>query len=677
MIAIPRYTDEMLEMAEASMGHLLEAASLEGFSRAPAEIARFASRMEAICCGMPQEGEHEEKSQALMLAAFLCALALEGGDSCIELNGKGIEKVLPAEEDSLEALRLAFPNLFGSLNIEAERDEGCHRLADILLSALNACSICSQQGDDKPFVLDGIRMYMHRYWSYEQKLSLFLKRLSSSQPAFFQGPSKEDAVCYGLQMADTIFGHSQSDEPDWQKSAAVMGLFRSLLVVTGGPGTGKTWTVTALMAVLQAAALKMGNPLRIALCAPTGKAAARLNESVAKALSSMNIPEDLKNHIPSEASTIHRLLGAGVMPGRFRYHASCRLPFDVLVVDEASMVDLPLMVHLTEAMDEGSSLVLIGDMDQLPSVDAGRVLADICSGLDVVSASSSYCTAAELISSQGEASCRKIMEVMEYGPEDIGQKLRGCLVRLTKTHRFEGEGGISKLASAINNGDLRTVWQILEDDGYDDARFVDASCISIEDLVRQEASGFLEDLYRQATVTEALFHLDDFKILCGTKRGAAGVENLNRIMNVLAVEKSSQSWTGFFKGMPVAVNRNDYYADLYNGDTGICWPDHRGRMMVWFQERDGDGPRSFSPGRLPHIDTAWALTIHRSQGSEFSKVLVTLPPASSPLSGRELLYTAVTRAKKQVILFGNKQDLDSCITNKKPRLSGLGRLLWG
>ena len=658
----PKYEQAMPAWLESSILPLQKAALSEGLSKAPIEIARFAGRMEALC-QQSQNIDDPLKKGAVTLAAFFCALALERGDTCIKLSAEDIKRILP--EAGTEIIQKAFPDF-----------QNFPELAKLLLSTIKKSSIIGIPGTNKPFVLDKDNLYMHRYWSYEQNLAKMLKELSEKRAAFLEGHDLSKAVKAGLYIADTIFGYSETKEPDWQKTAAVMSLFNRLVVVTGGPGTGKTWTVTGLMAVLLSAAEKIGIPFQISLCAPTGKAAARINESVSRAISSMKIPENIKSLIPLEATTIHRLLGASIMPGRFHYHADNPLSSDVIIVDEASMVDLPLMVHLLNAMKDGCSLVLIGDKNQLPSVETGSVLADICAGLNREKESQEFAKAAEIISFKNENRAEKLAQIMCTRSSNTNQSLRDCVVKLTKTHRFGKKSGISELAQAINNGAYSKAQLVLNSHEFPDVQFIDAAKISLEELVREKSKAFLSKLYSQTNPSKALAILDTFKILCGIRQGIVGIENLNRIMSLLALEKLSHVSGLLFKGMPIVINKNDYQADLYNGDTGICWPDEDNHIKVWFPDRNKEEPRKFSLGRLPNMETAWALTIHRSQGSEFDTVFIVLPPASSHLSGRELLYTAVTRAKKQVIIYGTTQDLKSSISNRTHRNSGLRKILW-
>ena len=417
------------------------------------------------------------------------------------------------------------------------------------------------------------------------------------------------------------------------------------------------------MAVMVEAA---GIPLEIALCAPTGKAASRLSESVMDAMTRLEMPAALRESIPSEALTIHRLLGAGRRAGTFRYHSENRLDFNVVVVDEASMVDLPTMVHLVEALGEDSILVLVGDKNQLASVEAGAVLSDVCSGFD------RYCYSSRFISLARETG-QDIGNV--NGADKPYHELKDCIVVLEHNFRFRKGSGIDELSTEVNKGRIEKVFDILTSADFRGVRFQDSSEKDVASFLSESALTDLNLIRSSVDALEALCRSNGIKILCGTRRGIHGVQAINSFLSSAMFKGDTHDFHGLLKGLPVIINKNDYFLSLFNGDTGICWPDEKGCLKVFFKGQGGE-IRAFLPSRLPTFEPAWAITVHRSQGSEYDRVLLILPRGDSPLLGRELLYTAITRAKKELIIYGTIDALEKCVKRPTMRFSGLYELLW-
>jgi exodeoxyribonuclease V alpha subunit len=468
-------------------------------------------------------------------------------------------------------------------------------------------------------------LYLDRYWLEERRVAADVLALTAAGRT-------------GAQVdVDRLFPGSYAE----QRGAARVALSRSLTVLTGGPGTGKTTTVARLLALLAEQAeldgRLPGQKLRIALAAPTGKAAARLLEAVQLEVGKLE-PAD-RDRLPElAATTLHRLLGSKPdTKSRFRHNRDNRLPHDVIVVDETSMVSLTMMARLLEAVRPESRLLLVGDPDQLASVDAGAVLADLVDGLDP-------------------------------GP---GAVQNSPVARLVTSHRF-GES-IGTLAQAIRDGDADAALEVLAGGGE-----------HIEWVSSGDASGILRKVVvphalrlREAAILgngqEALRTLDQHRLLCAHRRGLHGVTHWNRqIERWLAEQTDAPQWAAWYPGRPVLVTANDYGLNLYNGDTGVAVMRDGGLRAVMASSA---GPLEVATSRLADIETMHAMTIHKSQGSQAVEVTVLLPTEDSRLLTRELLYTAVTRARQKVRLIGTAEQLRAAVERRAMRATGLaGRL---
>jgi exodeoxyribonuclease V alpha subunit len=459
--------------------------------------------------------------------------------------------------------------------------------------------------DDKmfrPLVLDASgHLYLHRYCEYERRLA--------------------EAIRMRVEA----------------------GRFR---VIVGGPGTGKTTRI--LQDLVDFA--RREPPLVVALAAPTGKAAHRMEESIRSGLDRLVLDAALRERIPCTASTLHRLLGSRGDSAFFRHDATNPLTADVIIVDEASMVDLPLMSKLLTALKPAAEVVLVGDPDQLASVEAGSVLADIA--------------AAAL-----------------EGP-DAGYGLAGALTTLQVQHRYGPESGIGKLCAAIRAGDGDAALAILRGGTHRDVRLLpvpDRDALAAR-LQEAPAVAQLRTALEQQDPQAILRELGRSRILCPTRRGLAGVESINGIMERLFDANGIIRAEGaLYDRKPVVLTRNDYGLQLFNGDTGIVIDMQGaeaadGAMQAFFQGPAGE-LRRVPAVRLPPRETAFAMTVHRSQGSEFDRVLLILPPGSSPVLSRELLYTAVSRARLDVEIWGDAEALRAACSRQVQRTSGLAERL--
>jgi exodeoxyribonuclease V alpha subunit len=495
-------------------------------------------------------------------------------------------------------------------------------------SALQSCDTVGAPGEFTPLVLDSSgRLYLQRCWKYEQQISSgILKRSRSLTP----DEARLDAAL------DRYFP-AQADGVDMQRAAARMALTHRFSVISGGPGTGKTATVARILAVLldvEGAAGENGGGPNIMLAAPTGKAAMRLHQSIRLAAGNLALPAVLKDRLPVEVSTIHRLLGVQSRRGGFRHNIDNRLPCDILVVDEASMVDLQLMAGLLEALRDDARLILLGDRNQLASVEAGAVLADICD-------------------SAGEATV--------------------AVTQLTRSYRFGSDSGIAALSRLINDGAAGAAAELLEA-----GQFPDISWRELPDGRAFEgvfAAAVRQGYARYVAATspdEALAELGTFRVLSPLRSGMFGMENLNAICeNTLGAKRKNEDQGG--RPLPVMISGNNYELGLFNGDTGVVM-ESDGATAAWFESAD-DGLRRLSLSRMPPFETAFALTVHKSQGSEFDKVLLILPDRLSEVLCRELLYTAVTRARRHIEIWGTAEVFRQIVERRTIRSSGLRELL--
>lgn len=500
-----------------------------------------------------------------------------------------------------------------------------------------------------PLVLDNHRLYLHRMWHQERQVADFF---SSELLAKLPETSEVRAIL------DQLFGEEGNN---WQKIAAAVALTRQHSVISGGPGTGKTTTVARLLAALL---LLEPQRLRICLAAPTGKAAARLTESLGKALQALPVSDALKSRFPQEATTLHRLLGARPGTRSLRYHAGNPLHLDVLVVDEASMVDLSMMASLISALPPAARVIFLGDRDQLASVEAGAVLGDICRCAEYGYSPQRASELAELTGASLSGT------VVEQAPA-----VRDSLCLLRQSYRFSAGSGIGQLAAAVNQGDLSRLDTIRQGDYQDIALRSLGSADDWLEMLGEISDGYagMLEMIRQQSAPEAVLQaFGRYQLLCALREGPFGVSGLNqRIEQRLRQQKRLAPANGqWYSGRPVMITRNDSALGLFNGDTGITMADSHGQLKVHFMLPEGD-VKAVQPSRLPPHDTAWAMTVHKSQGSEFDHTALILPPQFSPVLSRELVYTAITRARKQLTIYSDEQLFNRAVQSRTVRRSGL------
>ncbi|QZA79957.1 exodeoxyribonuclease V subunit alpha [Deefgea piscis] len=587
------------------------------------------------------------------------------------INPSAVEKI-DFSSVLLDLLRRKNPNapadllgLAAQLAKASERGDVCVDIPPQTdLAAWLASGLVGEAGDFMPLIASHQRLYLARYHAYESRVALQLRALALDAPP----APDEGQLAAHLQ---TFFADSQ-ENPDWQKIAVTAALHQRLSIVSGGPGTGKTTTLIKLLTLLQ---ISSDRVLNIALAAPTGKAAMRMQAAISQGKQDLAakglLSAELAAQIPDQATTLHRLLGSQFNSVQFRHHAARPLVLDVLVLDEASMIDLALMSKLVDALPPQARLILLGDKDQLASVEAGAVMGDLC-------AESGFSPdfAAKLSRLTGQ--------VVE--PSFSASALGEHVLTLHKSYRFSG--AIGALAKAINGGDLRAISTLLQSaasQAKSDAPLIwyaSNPAASGQDLSVPLLAGyapFFAAVAANAAPSEVFKAFDAFRVLSPVRQGAASVSRVNHLIEAQLVKQglrmNDQVW---YAGRPVLVPQNLYDLALYNGDIGLTLMDDAGKLWVHFPDSDG-GTRKVAPARLPSVETAFAMTVHKSQGSEFAHVLLLLPSpsdGSASVLSRELVYTAITRARKQVSLWGEESIITSASRKGITRQSGLAlRLL--
>ncbi|HET7314511.1 exodeoxyribonuclease V subunit alpha [Salinisphaera sp.] len=523
-----------------------------------------------------------------------------------------------------------------------------------LPAALDASPLISGPDEIRPLILDHGRLYLQRYHAYETQLAERLRELMAAEP----NPVNVDT----LKPGNSLFALDANDPnaTNWQAVAAFVALRHRFTVISGGPGTGKTYTIVRLLRVLIETALSEARtPPLIALAAPTGKAAARMVESVRKGLDDMAadpaFDHAIQEYIPQNARTLHRLLGLSGATTKPRFNADNPLPYDVVIVDEASMVDLPMMAKLADAIRNEARLILLGDRYQLASVESGSILAEICANAGV-----NRFTAEQQVDTGG-----LLVESMEPATHALADHV----VTLQTSRRFNADSTIGRLAAAVNAGDVDAAHALLTA-GHADLVYHDTSdAATISQLMDRLADDYAS-LIEATDPTFALAQLGKQCVLTAVRQGPAGSETINAgITERLARRFDFNPADAWYHGRPVMVSRNDYRTGLYNGDVGVALHGKHGQIRVWFM---GDnGLRAFLPSALPAHDSVYAMTIHKSQGSEFDTVTLVLPDYDVPVLTRELFYTGLTRARNQLTVYAEHGALQRTLNWQISRVSGL------
>ena len=517
-------------------------------------------------------------------------------------------------------------------------------------------SVAHTQQAPRPMLVDDAgRLYWYRLWDRECQVAQRLSEMASATPLFDADAAKTHL--------ETLFPIAND-----QRLAGAVALRSQIAVVTGGPGTGKTWTVArVLVALMRGRPMESDALARFALAAPTGKAATRLGLSLAASLEVLTLSPEERAAIPTTVYTLHRLLASsnGAFGGGRDDGGSQRyLDADVVVVDEASMMDLEMMHALLFAMHPKATLILVGDPHQLASVEAGQVLADLCAEPGPRSAQAD----AELGALSGWS--------VESSPDDDRSRLADNIAPLTQNYRFSEDSGIGAIASAIEAGNVNKAMSVLSS-ARDDLEWFsqsqDADALGLS--IFEGYNDYVSAIQRDGSPAQLLSAFSGYCVLCAHRHGVSGVNDINRYLDAEMRRRLSvgpaQTW---YVGRAIMIGRNDYEQGLFNGDVGIYWSASAAPGRVYFTDAEGQ-VRGVAPERLPAHELAFAMTVHKAQGSEFDSISFLLPDAASLVLSRELVYTALTRAKKVARVFGMESVLRDALKRPFQRYSGLGERL--
>jgi len=644
---------------------------------------------------------------SILLLTALASHQVGRGHVCLDLDAllrhAAVTLALPPERQRLSAEHQAvLPERLLAQSL------GTHDLQQFLLASLPALAAQLVRYSSILLMADR-RLYLRRYFDSEQRVAAAIRARVQPARSDAAQPSADADLRTGLQqLFDTPDEpvSSPGSQPDWQRAACAIAARSRFSIITGGPGTGKTTTVVRLLALLQTQALRTGAPLRIKLAAPTGKAAARLTESIGRQRAGLAVSAAVRDAVPTQVSTLHRLLGSLPDTRHFRHHAGNLLPLDVLVIDEASMIDLDLMDSVLAALPPSARLVLLGDKDQLASVEAGAVLGELCRDADSGFYDPATLTWLSAVTGQSFTDTG-----LQSGSADT-HALAQHTVMLRQSRRFGPDSGIGQLAQAVNRGDVAGAQALLAGD------LPDAQALALGETAQTQwlltgdtaraATGYrayLQVLQAQrpsssntpvtleaaldAWAQAVLIAFDRFRLLCAVHDGPAGVDALNlRIAQALQRDGLLTAASGWYEGRPVMMTRNDYALGLMNGDIGIALyvpPDDSGQgeptLRVAFPRSGGSDGEATSlqwvlPSRLDGAVTVFAMTVHKAQGSEFEHTALLLPPQRSPVLTRELIYTGITRAQKVFTLLTSGEGIwEVAMTQRVQRASGLGRAL--
>lgn len=572
----------------------------------------------------------EDTPDAVALAAALASLAVAQGHAAFD----------PAQPERLIEGVPAWPD------------------ADAWLQQLQASAWVARPEDpfapaaEAPLVLEHGLLYLRRYREYERQLAAGLQRIGREPLA------APDMTALAPLFAQ-LFPQAALHE-DHQARAAAVTLRHPLALVTGGPGTGKTTTIARLLLLLAAQALHDGRPApKVALAAPTGRAAERMAESLRLAVQRLQadgLQPTLCASLPSSGTTLHRLLGVVADSPRFRHHADNPLPVDVVVVDEASMIDLPLMAKLVDAIASGTRLILLGDPDQLPSVEAGDVLSAI-----LRASGDGIGTRAD-----DAQALHGLLAPATLQPQAAPRAFAARRVQLQRGYRQSDALHLAPLAQAVRAGDSSAALRLLRSGDLAGVHFHEGEADPLRGQ-REHLLGHWRALADAADPAQALQQAGRLRVLTALREGPQGARGLNsRIEQLLA-----GTTPGYFQGRLLLVTENSYRHRLFNGDIGICLRDDRGAMVAWFAGDTADQPRAFHPAALPAHESAFAMTVHKAQGSEFDEVWLQLPRQDSRVLSRELVYTGLTRARQILHVAGSAEVLQAALKRHASRLGGL------
>lgn len=558
-------------------------------------------------------------------------------------------------------------------------------------------------GEDaqQPIVFNNGRLYLRRYYQFEQELKQAVAARRTIKPMSEPQAQKQVSLIKDIiakLFPDSVNSDSDAsitEDIDWQALAVANAINKDFAIIAGGPGTGKTYTVTKLLAALLMLSLNTKgdeSTPRISLVAPTGKAAQRLSESIINAVQGFrgDIDDDVLDLIPESAQTLHRLLGVIPEQVNFRHNQDNLLAVDILLIDEVSMVDLPMMTRIFRALPAHTKVILLGDADQLPSVAVGSVLADFAPRPHPGFSDTNH---QYLTQVTGFESLAKQADDTELTEQSAGKNSEQCLKHysvadcvtfLMKSRRFDGKGGIGRIANYVINGQYRESWQLLKESSEVTSNAIDSEQKqltllngSVEAWLAPLVSQYYQPLSECKNIADAFDLLAKFRILSSTRKGPQGVENLNALVIEILRNKKAIPYKNFaassdlYPTQPIMISENDYRLGVYNGDIGLLWRNSQGHLMAVFENASGEYDW-IMPSRLPKFETVYAMTIHKTQGSEFDHVAMVLPEQKdNKLLSRELLYTGITRAKSKLSIASAEGIWQSGVSQQVIRYSGL------
>lgn len=577
------------------------------------------------------EKEYGALNEPIRQCTVFLSLFIKAGHTCLPLN-----------KSSNEWIQL--------LGLDVE-DESPFSADPVRLSDIKSSPVVGTRTERKPLILSGKRLSFRRYYIYEDIVRQWIKKKTSNHLT-------TDISDISVQSLNELFPEN-ADGIHWQKVAAALSLIKPFLIISGGPGTGKTTTIARILALHQRLS---ENRLNIALAAPTGKAAGRMGEALNKQLDNLGLSSDEKKHFPSEAKTVHRLLTGTESESLLPPMEKKLLRQDLIIIDEASMMDLSLIYRLVTHLSEHTKLILLGDRDQLASVEAGAVFADLCQKIQ----NGFLPDTVQLLQALG---------IQENLPVQQETEISDSIVYLTKSYRFDPTSGVGQLSDIVRSKnkdgkDIRSVFGSFSDINHVEFNY------SKEDI--EFVSNDLMDKVRKCSNLQdpdaLLTYWKESIWLMVHRRGVTGTERLNRLVEEqLAARRILGMDDGWYHGRPIIITQNDYSLGVFNGDLGVTVKEDG---MIWVYVETGSDIKRFNPQRINHYEPAYFLTVHKSQGSEFEQVNLLLPQMDSPILTRELIYTAITRARKRFSLYGDLQLFEKGLRRESLRFTGLKEMLF-
>jgi exodeoxyribonuclease V alpha subunit len=568
------------------------------------------------------------KSESLKPLAYLVSKKLAEGHICLDLSAIG------SEEEEL-------PSYYQSL--------------DIAIKNLPENKLVTKNAEEKqPFVLHQNRLYLQRYFNYESKILDRIVGFVESEKA--SEPLRINELKQNKDFIATLFTNN-TGTVNWQLAAAISSYLNNFSIITGGPGTGKTTTVAKILAIL----FHLNPNLKVGLAAPTGKASARMAESLKNA--QLDVSESIKSKFQEiQPATLHRLLGYIPDSPYFKHNADNPLNFDVIIVDESSMIDAALFSKLLDAVDPQTRLILLGDKNQLASVEAGSLFGDLCMAqneLNIFNAER-----LSLINSFIDEPSSQINKETRSSEHPLFQHI----IELQYSHRFNSKKGIGKFSSAIISNDKAKINEFIAQNA-DEQVLIDSN---FEQTVFENFVAAYKEYIAETDIQKALNKFNQLRVLCAIREGEQGLYVTNKKIEQYLQNQGFLKIDGeFYENRPIIMNSNNYDIGLFNGDIGIIRKDEQGVLKAFFEDSEGK-LKQVLPGLLAGIETVFAMTIHKSQGSEFDKVLNLLPKNEGiNILTRELLYTGVTRAKKQVVLQATAKSILDASEAQVKRASGI------